>query len=183
MERDKDVCSMPLFLSIGDIVKKINFSWGAVGMCAVLSIILIGFALQTFQLVSELFPNDQLAMKLFAVGALDGSGILFLVLDMFWPFKYRNHKTLAGGMTWICFGGSSLATFIQVLFFDAIHVNASLPSLALVAIYFVIAGLTVADVWVLVIIIHGQYASVNTFSDVSLEEAVQVSLLSEKKTR
>jgi len=165
-------------------MKKVNFSWGAVGMCSILVLVLIGFALQTFQLVSELFPNDQLIMKLFAVGSLDGSGILFLVLDMFWPFKSRSYKSLAGGMCWICFGGSSLATFIQVLFYDAIRVHASLPDLALMTIYFIIALLTVADVWVLVIIIHGQYSqSVNTFSDAVTLEPVQVSLLqtSEKK--
>ncbi len=149
-------------------------------MCAVLILILFGFALQTFQLVSELFPNDQLAMKLFAVGCLDGSGVLFLVLDMFFPFRYAHQKKLAGGMCWVCFGGSSIATFIQVLFYDAIRVSANLPDLALTAIYFIIALLTVADVWILVIIIHGQYAQgVNTFID----ESVQVSLLSEKKTR
>ena len=139
--------------------------WGAVAMCAILALSLVGFGLQTYQLVSELFPRDSEVMRYFAVGSLDGAGIIFLVLDMFWAFRVPDHRTLVNGMYKICFAGSGLATFCQILFFDAIRINASIPTPLLTFVYIVIAVLTTVDVYVLVTIVHGHY-SVTTFNDV-----------------
>ena len=142
-----------------------KFQWRAVIMCGILGVFLIGFALQTYQLVCEIFPRDSDSMKLFAVGSIDGAGAIFLIMDMFWAFKSYNHWVLVKGMKWICFGVSGLATFFQIVFFDAMKVIWTLPDILLIALYCIIGLLTVAEVCLFVGIVGSHY-SVTTFNDV-----------------
>ena len=134
-------------------------------MCGILGVFLVGFALQTYQLVSEIFPRDSDSMKLFAVGSIDGAGAIFLLLDMFWAFRSYNQWIMVKGMKWICFGVSGLATFVQIVFFDAMKIIWTMPDLILISLYCIIGLLTVMEVCLFVGIVGSHY-SVTTFNDV-----------------
>ena len=152
-----------------------KFQGSAVIMCGILGFFLAGFALQTYQLVSEIFPRDSDSMRLFAVGSIDGAGAIFLILDMFWRFKSYNHWQMVKWMKWVCFLVSGLATFIQIVFFDAMKVIWIMPDLLLVGIYCIIGLLTVVEVCLFVGIVGSHY-SVTNFDDVLVTPEKKVSL-------
>jgi hypothetical protein len=126
-----------------------------VGIMLIGSIILFGW--QTSELVNTLYPPDTWMMQVMSVVALDGFYTLWSLVEMFWIFKSKKIEEMVAVMFWVCFGGSCLASIVQMVIFAGMHLHVAISDLWLWGCYITIALVTCADVACLVIMVRSEW--------------------------
>ena len=76
--------------------------------------IIIAYAIQTLQLVTWLFPDDNWFMRGVTVFVCDGCATGYAMAEMFYRFKLRNSKQTVFGMWIVTFILSTAASVIQM---------------------------------------------------------------------
>jgi hypothetical protein len=88
--------------------------WIHVISIIVYGLVIIAYAIQTLELVSWLFPDDNWFMRIITVFVCDGCATGYAFAEMFYRYRLRRSKNLTFGMWVITFALSTAATIIQM---------------------------------------------------------------------
>ncbi len=126
-----------------------------VGIIALLAA-MIGFAIQTWELVDWLFPAENFLMKVITVIVFDGFSAGWASAEVFYPFRRSNNKHLANGMWLIDFFLSMLATVLQMFLSSAFRFKIDVPFAVDLTAYALVTIAFAANIVVLTIIVRGE---------------------------
>jgi hypothetical protein len=117
--------------------------WIAIIVLGVFLAGLITFAIQTWELVTVIFPDENLFMKVGAVVSLDVMSIIYAATEMFYPFKDQNTKHLATGMWLVTFVLALVASCIY-MYISSLHLLHGVLDITWLAVAYAIVILAMA---------------------------------------
>src|SRR5512146_142964 len=89
--------------------------WMKFGGAVILVLMSIGFAAQTTELVTQLYPKETWIMQATMVFSIDGFCGVWMLAKMFYHFKLTKNNEKVNALWWVTFSASAAASFVQML--------------------------------------------------------------------
>ncbi len=121
--------------------------------------IIVAYAIQTLELVTWLFPADNVFMRIVTVFICDGCATGYALAEMFYRFRLRKSQWIVFGMWIVTFVFSTAASVIQMYLSSTHNIPHSIDQTVISVAYGIVIAAFVVNIVAITVVIRFEHSA------------------------